>query len=100
MKRRGPPSGGGPGAEKKLREAGQRSHTRSDPGHATPTSSTSSPAPTLEQPSLTAEHHQAAALRIVIEATKSGRKWTARLGDRVLCSAAAPFVVSARLLLA
>jgi hypothetical protein len=38
----------------------------------------------------------AAPLRIVIEPTASGRKWTARLGDRVLW----PFVKSARLLLA
>ena len=42
----------------------------------------------------------AAPLRIVIEATASGRKWTARLGDRVLCVTAWPFVTSARLLLA
>jgi hypothetical protein len=39
-------------------------------------------------------------LRIIIEPTKNGRKWTARIGDRVLCVAAAPFVKSARLLLA
>jgi hypothetical protein len=39
-------------------------------------------------------------LRIIIERTRSGRKWVARLGDRVLCVAAAPFVKSARLLLA
>jgi hypothetical protein len=42
----------------------------------------------------------AVSLRIVIEATASGRKWTARLGDRVLCVTAWPFVMSARLLLA
>ena len=42
----------------------------------------------------------AAPLRIVIEATGSGRKWTARLGDRVVCESAWPFVMSARLLLA
>jgi hypothetical protein len=42
----------------------------------------------------------AAPLRIVIEATASGRKWTRRLDDRVLCVAASPFVKSARLLLA
>jgi hypothetical protein len=39
-------------------------------------------------------------LRIIIEPTKRGRKWVARLGDRVLCVAAAPFVKSARILLA
>jgi hypothetical protein len=39
-------------------------------------------------------------LRIVIEVTASGRKWTARLGDRLLCESAWPFVMSARLLLA
>jgi hypothetical protein len=38
-------------------------------------------------------------LRIVIQPTASGRKWTARLGDRVLCVSAWPFVKSARLLL-
>ena len=43
---------------------------------------------------------KSAALRIVIEATASGRKWTARLDDRVLCVTASPFVKSARLLLA
>ena len=46
------------------------------------------------------EKSQAEALRIIIEPTRSGRKWVARLGDRVLCAAAAPFVKSARLLLA
>ena len=40
------------------------------------------------------------ALRIIIEPTKNGRKWTTRIGDRVLGVAAAPFVKSARLLLA
>jgi hypothetical protein len=39
-------------------------------------------------------------LRIVIELTASGRKWTARLDDRVLCVTAWPFVKSARSLLA
>ena len=39
-------------------------------------------------------------LQIIITPTKSGRKWVARLGVRVLCVAAAPFVKSARLLLA
>jgi hypothetical protein len=38
-------------------------------------------------------------LRLVIEPTASGRKSTARLGDRVLCVSAWPFVRSARLLL-
>ena len=42
----------------------------------------------------------AAAVRIVISPTPSGRKWTARLNDRVLCVSAWPFVMSARLLLA
>jgi hypothetical protein len=46
-----------------------------------------------------ADKSQSDALRIVIEPT-SGRKWIARLGERVLCVAAAPFVKSARLLLA
>jgi hypothetical protein len=36
---------------------------------------------------------------IVIQPTASGRKWAARLGDRVLCVSAWPFVKSARLLL-
>jgi hypothetical protein len=43
---------------------------------------------------------KSAALRIVIEPTASGRKWTAHLDDRVLCVTAWPFVKSARLLLA
>jgi hypothetical protein len=41
-----------------------------------------------------------APLLIVIEPTPSGRKWTSRLHDRVLCVTASPFVKSARLLLA
>jgi len=36
----------------------------------------------------------------LIELTASGRKWTARSGDRVLCVSVWPFVKSARLLLA
>ena len=39
------------------------------------------------------------ALRIIVEPTASGQKWIARLGERVLCIAAAPFIQSARLLL-
>lgn len=42
---------------------------------------------------------QAAPLRIEIEPTTSGRKWIARLGDRVLLVSAWPFVKSARLLM-
>jgi hypothetical protein len=38
--------------------------------------------------------------KIVIEATASGRKWTARSEDRVVCVTAWPFVKSARSLLA
>jgi hypothetical protein len=47
-----------------------------------------------------ADKSQSDTFRIIIERTKSGRKWVARLDDRVLCVAAAPFVKSARLLLA
>jgi hypothetical protein len=47
-----------------------------------------------------ADKSQTDALRIIIEPTKNGRKWVARLDDRVLCVASAPFVKSARLLLA
>jgi hypothetical protein len=51
-----------------------------------------------------AKHHTkqspAEVLQIIIEPTRSRRKWVARLGDRVLCVAAAPFVKSARMLLA
>ena len=40
------------------------------------------------------------AMRIVIEPTASRLKWIARLDGRILCIAAAPFVQSARVLLA
>lgn len=50
--------------------------------------------------SLSFKSDPAARIRIVIEPTASGRKWTARLGDRVLCVSAWPFVKSARRLLA
>jgi hypothetical protein len=43
---------------------------------------------------------QASPLRLVIQPTASGRKWTARLRDRVLCASVWPFVKSARVLLA
>jgi hypothetical protein len=49
--------------------------------------------------SLSLRGDPAAPLRIVIQPTASGRKWTARLGDRVLCVSAWPFVRSAHLLL-
>ena len=41
-----------------------------------------------------------AALRIIIEPTKSGRKWIVRLDNRIVCVSAWPFVKSARRLLA
>ncbi len=47
----------------------------------------------------TAVRQDAPPLRIVIEPTESRRKWSARLGDRVLCRSASPFVMSARMLL-
>jgi hypothetical protein len=53
--------------------------------------------PAAEPP---ADNSQTDALRIIIKPTRSGRKWIARLGERVLCVAAAPFVKSSRLLLA
>ncbi len=40
-----------------------------------------------------------APLQIVISPTESRRKWSARLGDPVLCRSASPFVMSARMLL-
>jgi hypothetical protein len=43
---------------------------------------------------------RAAPLQIVIQPTASSRKWTAHLGDRLLCVSAWPFVKSARRLLA
>ena len=39
-------------------------------------------------------------LRIIIEPTKSGRKWIVRLDNRIVCVSAWPFVKSARRLLA
>jgi hypothetical protein len=89
MKRLGPPNGGGPRSERKLRVAGEHSHSRSDAGR------TSSPSPS--KPST---QHSADPLRIVVVPTASRKKWTARLDDRVLCVSAWPFVMSARLLLA
>ena len=41
-----------------------------------------------------------ASLRIEIEPTDGGRKWIARLGKRVICRCASPFITSARVLLA
>ena len=50
--------------------------------------------------SLPIEVNPARTLKIVIEPTRSGRKWIARLDDRLLCVTVWPFVKSARLLLA
>jgi hypothetical protein len=50
--------------------------------------------------SLSHKSDPAAPLPIVIQPTASGRKWIARLGDRVLCASAWPFVKSARRLVA
>jgi hypothetical protein len=49
---------------------------------------------TVAHASSTTPVRPAAPLRIVIEPTASGRKWTARLGDRVLCVSVWPFVKS------
>ena len=43
---------------------------------------------------------RASPLRLVIEPTPNGRKWFARLNDRVICVSVWPFVLSARRLLA
>jgi hypothetical protein len=95
MKRRGPPNGSEPRSERKLRVAREHSHSRSDAGRA----SSPSPSP-LPLPSNASTRHAAAPLRIMIEPTASGRKWIARLDDRVMCVTAWPFVKAARLLLA
>ena len=50
--------------------------------------------------SLSLKSNPAAPLRIVIQPTASGRKWTARFRDCVLCTSVWPFVKSARVLLA
>jgi hypothetical protein len=47
-----------------------------------------------------AKKSQAGVLQIVIQPTRTGRKWIARLGDRVLCVSATPFIKSGCLLLA
>jgi len=65
-----------------------------------PPSSALTPAPRSSSASTAPTPITAAPLRIVIEPTGSGRKWIARLGDRVLCRSAWPFVMSARLLFA
>jgi hypothetical protein len=91
MKRLDPPLASGPGAERKLRAVGEPPHIQSDAGRAR------SPSP---PPSNASTRYAAALLRIVIDPTASGRKWTARLDDRVLRVSAWPFVKSARLLLA
>lgn len=87
MKRLDPlPSG--PGSEANLKVATQRLHLRSEAGSAR------SPSPS------NASTEANAPVRITIEPTASGRKWIARLDDRVVCVSAWPFVKSARRLLA
>ena len=49
---------------------------------------------------LVTENPLAEPLRIIIEPTKSGRKWIVRLDNRIVCVSAWPFVKSARRLLA
>lgn len=88
MKRRGPLVGSGPRSDTSVRVAGERSHTRSEASSASP------PSP------LSASTDANAPVRIIVEPTVSGRKWSARYDDRVLCVSAWPFVKSARRLLA
>ena len=82
------------------RGSNERSGEQHDRKH-TPTQAT------VQSTSRIAEHtgptkstKPAAPLRIVIEPTTSGRKWTARFNDRVLCRSAWSFFKSARVLLA
>lgn len=92
MKHVGPPCSG-PRADE-VRVTGQRPHTRSDAGRAR------SPSPAPPSTKSTSPTSSVAPFRIVIEPTASGRKWIARLDDRILCVTAWPFVKTARLLLA
>ena len=62
----------------------QASPSRLDAAHVGPATQVGPPVP----------------LRFVVERSASGKKWIARLDDRVLCRTAWPFVMSARLLLA
>jgi hypothetical protein len=68
MKRNGPPNGGGPGAERKLRAVGEPPHIRSDAGRA------SSPSATVRGARSTAPMSPAAApTRVVIVLKPQGR---------------------------
>jgi hypothetical protein len=82
------------------RGSNERSGEQHDRKH-TPTQATvQSTGRIAEHTGPTKSTKPAAPLRIVIEPTTSGRKWTARFNDRLLSRSALPFVMSARVLLA
>ncbi len=70
MKRRGPLNGSGPRSERKMRVAGERSHTRSDTRRA---SLTSHPSPSPSKPTASATLLGGTALNVVLRARGHGR---------------------------
>jgi hypothetical protein len=95
MKRPGPPFGSGPGSDTKLRDVGQRSHTRSDTGRASRPSASSTPA---SRPATPSALLVGTALLIVLKARGRSR-FDALFGETRLVKASAnPISDAARVL--
>src|SRR5436190_7670169 len=93
MKHRGPPFGGGPGADRNKEKAEQRTLYRSDSRRTSPTSTTPQITDTCEG------NLNAQSIVITVSPAASNRGlYEARLGDRLLCSSRQPFFDAARVL--
>jgi hypothetical protein len=96
MKRRGPLNGSGPRSERKLRVAGERSHSVSDTGRASPTPCSSlSP---LSKPTAPATPPASAPLDVTLIARGRGRFDVSFDHTQIVTSSAQPMCDAARVL--
>jgi hypothetical protein len=96
MTRLGPPNGNGPRSERKSRVAGERSHSLSDAGRASPTP-TSSLSP-LSKPTAPATPLASAALDVTLIARGPGRFDVSFDHTQIVTSSAQPMCDAARVL--
>jgi hypothetical protein len=95
MKHPGPPNSSGPGSEKKMRVAGERSHNRSDTWHASLTPRSS---PSLSNPTAPADLLASTALPVVLTARGRSRFDVSFGETQIVKSSAQPICDAARVL--
>jgi hypothetical protein len=95
MKRLGPLYRSEPRSERKLRVAGEHSHSRSDSGRASPTSPSS---PTLSKPTASADHLDGTALTVVLTAQGRSRFDASFNGAQIVRASKNPISDAARVL--